>query len=324
MAILVIGLGSMGKRRVRDLLHLQKERVIGWDIREDRRLEVEERFGIQTYSFLEDAWQEKIGAVVISTPPDTHMQYAHLASDHRIPFFTEASVMVEGVWELIDKLKKVPSLVAAPSCTMRFHPAIAIMKDLVTRNVIGDRLFFHYHSGQYLPDWHPYEDYRSFYVSRRKTGGCREIVPFEWIWLTFVFGSIQAGKAVKTKVSNLDADIDDVYQMILHFADGTYGQVTVDVVSRIPTRNFSLTGEQGTITWNFFTPEVTLYLAKEKTSTTIEVLTGNRAFHYEDMYVEEMRAFLRALAGEQAFPHTYEEDFALLDMLEQIEMDANT
>jgi predicted dehydrogenase len=319
MSILVIGLGSMGKRRVRDLLHLQKDKVVGWDIREDRRLDAEKKFGICTFASLEDALQETPRAIVISTPPDLHMQYAHLACDLDIPFFTEASVTLDGVKELVDKVKQKPALVAAPSCTMRFHPAIAILKDLVSRRVVGDKAFFLYHSGQYLPDWHPYEDYRSYYVSRRETGGCREIVTFEWIWLTSIFGPIHSGIVDKAKVSSLEADIDDVYQMQLRFADGTYGQITVDVVSRIPTRKFAVIGDKGTINWDFFVPEINVYLGEEKRTTSIDVTTGDRFFQYEDMYVSEMKAFLQAINGERSFPHNFESDLVLLTFLQKSE-----
>lgn len=142
MSILVIGLGSMGKRRIRDLLYLQKDEVTGWDPRDDRRKEAEQRFGIRTFSSLEEAMREPIRAMVISTPPDTHMQYAHMAADRNIPFFTEASVTSEGMSSLIAKLSAAPQLLAAPSCTMMFHPAVSIIRDLVKQNAVGEKMFF--------------------------------------------------------------------------------------------------------------------------------------------------------------------------------------
>lgn len=319
MAFAVIGLGSMGKRRVRDLLTLTGKKVIGWDLRADRRREAEMKFGIDTYESLEEMLEEKLDAIIISTPPDKHMPYAHLAADLQVPFFTEASVPTDGMQELVEKLRKNPGLVAAPSCTMRFHPAVSLIQQLVAKKTVGEQSFFSYHSGQYLPDWHPYEDYRTFYVSKRDTGGCREIVPFEWMWLTSIFGPIQMGYAMKQKVSKLDADIDDVYQMIMKFEDGTQGHVTVDVVSRIPTRLFTLIGERGTLTWNFFSSEIEVFHGDSKQTTRYEVRSDDRPFQYEDMYLNEMRAFLGAISGEKPFPHDYEQDLALLVQLKSLE-----
>ena len=43
MKFLVIGLGSMGKRRVRNLQYLKAGEIIGFDLREDRCQETEKK-----------------------------------------------------------------------------------------------------------------------------------------------------------------------------------------------------------------------------------------------------------------------------------------
>ena len=53
MKFLVIGLGSMGKRRVRCLQALQYTDVVGFDPREDRRKEAENKFHIKTIKSLD-------------------------------------------------------------------------------------------------------------------------------------------------------------------------------------------------------------------------------------------------------------------------------
>jgi len=319
MSFLIIGLGSMGKRRIRDLLRLQNENVIGWDLRADRRMEAEKLYGIKTYPSLEEALTEDLHGIIISTPPDQHMKYAHLAADLNIPFFTEASVTIDGIPELIEKLKTRPNLVAAPSCTMLFHPAVEKIKELLNQNIVGKRYFFLLHTGQYLPDWHPYEDYRSFYVSKKETGGCKEIVPYEWIWLTSLFGSITNWVGTKEKISHLDTDIDDVYHMILSFSNGIKGQITIDVISRIYTRLIKIIGEEGTIICDFLTPKLTFYSGAEKKAIQYDLLYNNRPFQSEDMYIREINAFLHALTGQLPFPHTYEKDLALLQILHDLE-----
>ena len=49
MKLLVIGLGSMGKRRVRNFTALGDNEVAGFDLREDRCLEAAEKYGITTF-----------------------------------------------------------------------------------------------------------------------------------------------------------------------------------------------------------------------------------------------------------------------------------
>jgi len=79
LKILVVGLGSMGKRRIRNLQYLNQGVVIGFDPREDRCKEAFEKYGIKTFDDIAVALNEKPNAMVISTPPDLHMRYAKIA-----------------------------------------------------------------------------------------------------------------------------------------------------------------------------------------------------------------------------------------------------
>ena len=192
MKFLVIGLGSMGKRRVRNLLANGEKSIFGFDLREDRRKETEEKYGIKTYGNFEEAVKEqKIDAFSISVPPDKHMDYAHYAFEYGIHCFIEASVVDDNMKELINKSKTNKEIKICPSCTLRFHPAIKLIKKIIETGEIGGLSHFSYHSGQYLPDWHPWEKVTDYYVGNKETGGCREIVPFELTWLNWVFGDIE-------------------------------------------------------------------------------------------------------------------------------------
>lgn len=322
MKFLIVGLGSMGKRRIRNLLYLKAGEIIGFDVREDRRKEAEEKYGIKTFEEFENAMKEDPDALIISTPPDLHMKYAIIAARENKHFFTEASVLDQDIETLVALLREKREIVGAPSCTMRFHPAVRKIKELVKNNVIGRPLIFTYHSGQYLPDWHPWEDYRKFYVAKRETGGAREIVPFELVWLTWIFGDVKTISCFKAKVSNLDVDIDDVYQILLKFKTGVFGHLLVDVVSRYPTRYFRLLGEEGTIEWDWRKKSIRLYQANEKLWKNYTVDEGRPEKGYtvgEKMYIDEMRSFLRAIKGEEKYPYTFEEDWRILKLLYKAE-----
>ena len=105
----------------------------------------------------------------------------------RVPFFVEASVVDDGLVEIIAKTREM-NLLAAPSATLRFHPAISEIFRIVRGGRLGRISNVMLHSGQYLPDWHTYEPVSNYYVSDPATGGAREIVPFEMTWFTELFG----------------------------------------------------------------------------------------------------------------------------------------
>lgn len=319
MKILVVGLGSMGKRRIRNMKHLNAGEIFGFDPREDRRKEAVEKLGIETFEDFDVAMEQKFDAMVISTPPNLHMQFAKIAAERGIHFFTEAGISNKGVQEVID-ISAINNVVAAPSCTLRFHPSIKRMKKLVDYGHIGKILTFTYESGQYLPDWHPWEDYRTFYVSKRETGACREIVPFELTWVNWVMGNVTQVTAMKGKLSDLDCDIDDAYHLLMRYENGAIGHLLVDVLARAAVRNCRFIGTTGTLEWVASEKLVRHYDTETKSwaeypEPRAEIAEGYSEMSVEGMYIEEMDAFIQAAKGLGTYPHTYSEDLRILDVL---------
>lgn len=311
----------MGKRRVRNLQFLNAGEISAFDPREDRRAEASDKYGITTFSDFDEAMAAGPDALIISTPPDLHVGYAMAAANNNKHFFTEASVVDDGMDELIAVCSR-KNIVAAPSCTMRFHHSVRLIRDLIQAGAIGRILTFTYHSGQYLPDWHPWEDYRSYYVAKRQTGGCREIVPFELSWLVWAVGDVETVACFRGKLTSLDIDIDDVYQMLLRHRDGTLGHVQVDVVSRVPYRIGRFLSERGVIEWNWTDHRVRVFDASSGTWTEYEEPKGTVETGYiaaEDMYRDEMRAYIAAIRGEQPWGYTLTEDKNILSLLQEAE-----
>jgi hypothetical protein len=100
----------------------------------------------------------------------------------------EASVETYKDTIKLSNFEKSSQTMIFPSCTMKYFHGPKIIKNLIRQKTIGNVLNFNYQVGQYLPDWHPWENINNFYVSKKKTGACREIVPFELNWICGIFG----------------------------------------------------------------------------------------------------------------------------------------
>src|ERR1700756_4860926 len=147
MKILVIGLGSMGKRRIRNLLELGYKNILGFDPRKDRREEAYKKYRITTFSNLDTALEKNPNAMIISTPPDLHRKYAEIAINKNINFFMELNHSSKDLNKIIQKIKG-KSIVAVPSCTMRLHPIVKELKKILKKNSIGRILAIHHHNGR--------------------------------------------------------------------------------------------------------------------------------------------------------------------------------
>lgn len=322
MKFLQIGLGSMGKRRVRCLQALGYKDITAFDPKESRAKEAGKLYGIKTLPRLTKADIAAADGVLISTPPDRHLEYINACLAARKPAFIEASVILKGLPEAARRARAL-NVPMCPSCTLSFHPAIKLIKELVEGGRYGRFANFSYHSGQYLPDWHPWEKVKDFYVSKKETGGGREIVPFELTWLCEVFGLPVKVAACYGPTMDVGAAIDDTYALAMKFKRGI-GSLIVDVAARRAVRQFVVNLERGQIKWNWENKFLEIYDAKTGKLFRKPFSLGKAAKGYnknigEDMYIEEIRAFVRAARREKAFPNSLQNDIEVLKVLYRAE-----
>lgn len=327
MKFLVVGLGSMGKRRIRCLkaLGYPVTDIAGFDFRDDRQQEAARSYGINTFADFSVALRQfNPDALIISVPPDIHHEYMKAAIRARKPFFVEASV-VDTDMESITADAHAANVIAAPSSTLLFHPAIKAIAEIVKAQKLGKVSNVILHSGQYLPDWHTYEAVSDYYVSNPATGGGREIVPFELSWFVGVFGFPQriCGNFRKTIEIKGAECIDDTYNFLMDY--GTFlASITVDVVSRHATRRLLINGSEKQLVWDWDEQYIRLYSGDGSDFDTIHYDKGVASSGYnsnigETMYIDELKAFIDAVSESQPFVNTLENDHRVLKLLYAIE-----
>ncbi|MGD0283568.1 MAG: Gfo/Idh/MocA family oxidoreductase [Dissulfurispiraceae bacterium] len=316
---LIIGLGSMGKRRIRNLQALGHSSIVGFDARIDRRQEAEKLYGISTVA--ETRCISDCDAVIISTPPDLHTVYIRLAVEQGKPCFVELSLLVQDLPDL-EALAKERGVLVAPSCTFRFHPSIRLIKEFVNAGSFGRITNFVYHSGQYLPDWHPWENIRDFFVSKRETSGCKEILSFELHWLTEITGFPRSLSALRGTTVDFGIDMDDTVAVSLDY-ERCVGVLLIDVVSRFATRSLTMNLERGQIRWDRESKAVRVYNAESGQWVYYPEPAG-QAQHGagEQMYIEELRAFIAAAQGAAAYPLALSECIRILQLVGSSENNA--
>lgn len=310
----------MGKRRIRNLIANGEKNIVGFDIRADRIAEAKEKYGIKTMSTLSEMSPNDFDALIISTSPDAHGDYIHYALKHKKHFFIEHPTSDDGYREVM--ADKSPT-VKVPSCTFLFNPAIKTMQKILKEGHIGKVLAFQYHMGQYLPDWHPWEDYRDVYFSKKETGACREMFAFELIWLNSLVGAeIKEVRGTITKLTDLDMDADDTVIAAVTYDNNVRGTMLIDVISRKPFRTLRILGSEGVLEWERFDYAVKIWNVTTKKTKVIQIPNGNPEKGYvneEEMYIEEIHAFLSAIKGEAAYPHSFSENLVNVRAMQSLE-----
>ena len=312
----VIGLGSMGKRRVRDLTALGHE-VIGFDVRADRREAAASTFGVGCVETFADLAARGVDAVTVSTPPDQHVEYFERCFDARIPFFSEANVLVpRSAW--FAERQAASGVASFPSATWQFYPLFGVLKEQLAALPAGEIQTVHYHYGGYLPFWHPWEAYESFYAgSRKAVAAAREMVPFELEWMRWIFGPVRAVSGRFARRSDWRTDIDDTYLLTLEFESGLLATLNSEIHQVAPFRIGRVAARKTSFTLDMTAHELRRYDLATDTWKVLKPpgLRSLGSFDFEQTYLAEMRAFVDAVAGRKPFPKTWPEERHLSDVL---------
>jgi predicted dehydrogenase len=314
----------MGKRRIRCFQALGLEKLVGIDSRSDRREEAAQKYGVETYSSLEEATDAHgLHALCISVPPDLHRRFMEAAVVLRLPAFVEAGVVADGIREVAAEADRL-DVALVPSNTMVFHGAVKAVKRVLSSGRLGSISNVNHHTGNHLPSWHPWEPLTDHYASRREVGGAREMVAFELRWLSHLLGVPQRSAAMRAQtVMFTGADIDDTYCLLLDWGQAL-GVLVSDVVARPAIRRLSIVAENGQLVWDWTWGNVRVYDVEKERWDELPYDVGAAHPGYdanigERMYVEECAAFLDHIAGRSAFPNTFALDLQVLDVLYRAE-----
>ncbi len=295
---LVIGCGSIGQRHIANLVNLGIEKIHAFDVRSDRREEVESRFGIEVLGSLEAAWSRRPHIAVICAPTSFHLSLALQAAEQGCHLFIEKPLADR--WEGVERLLKIVKergLVSLVGCNLRFHPGLMTVKSLIDAGSIGEGLAARVEVGQYLPDWHPWEDYRSGYSARQDLGGGVILDAIHEIdYVRWLLGEAAAVNCFAAKLSRLDIDTEDTAAIWLRLASGAIAELHMDYIQRAYSRSCRIIGGAGTIHWDYPAQRVRWFSVVSGRWRTVRNPPG---WEPNEMYLDEMRHFINCLLGKE-------------------------
>ncbi len=323
---LLVGFGSMGKRRARLLSEIDPDiKLTVVDSSAERR-EQASGLGYNVFEDLNNALS--VGgytASLICSAPLTHPEITKKLLENGLCVFSELNLTDECYPELCE-LAKNSGLLWFNSNTMLYRREI--VRIIEHRKEFSSPVCYRYHIGQYLPDWHPWESYKNFFVGDKRTSGIREILAIELAWLIEAFGSAEVLNVQRRRLSSLEIEYDDTAFITLLHADGTLGTLLTDVVSPKPVRDFELFGEGLHLFWEGSPTTLSSYDIDKKEKVNIplyENATQLKSYSdniVEDAYRDELNNFIASLDGNESPKYSYEHNLEVLETIEIIERDA--
>jgi predicted dehydrogenase len=308
MKTLIAGLGSIGRRHFRNLVALGERDIILYRTHH-ATLPDDELAGFPVETDLAVALKKhQPDAVVVANPTALHMDVAIPAAKAGCTILLEKPVAesLERVRELESALR-IGGGQLLVGFQFRFHPTLKKATELINTGAMGEILTVHAHWGEYLPDWHPWEDYRKSYAARSDLGGGVIVTlthPLDYLrWLV---GEVEALWSFNAHVSPLEVGVEDVAEIGLHFKNGAIGGVHLNYVQRPPTHRLEIVGTAGTLRWD--NADGILKLTRipnpfgtrgaQQSIPIVEQITPPAGFERNDMFVDLMRHFIAMVRGE--------------------------
>jgi len=312
MRVLFCGLGGIGQRHLRNLrrivppevLEIHAYRVLGRNkkLRDDLSIEADrsivDDYDIIVHSDMAQALGASPQAVFICNPSSLHTDLALQAAGAGAHIFIEKPVAdtLRGLEELQELVER-RQLVCCVGYNFRFHPALARIKELIVRGQFGNLLAANFEIGEYLPNWHRYEDYRTMYASRADLGGgviLSQIHEMDLIY--WFFGLPSTIYTLGGKLSSLEVDVEDCASSLIQ-NEGALGSFPItlhqDYLQRPPVRRFKVVGDEGLAVVDLIQNHLTVWNAE---GDTIERWDGSN-FQRNDMFLAQMQHFLDCVSG---------------------------
>ena len=323
MKILIAGLGSIGRRHLRNLLALGEQDILLYRTHQST-LPDDELAPFPVESELEAALAHQPDAVIVSNPTALHLDVAIPAAEAGCHLLLEKPI-TDRMDDRVNTLNKIVAdkkLQVLVGYQFRFHPVLAQIKALLQTGTLGKPLSVCAHWGEYLPGWHPWEDYRQGYAARKDLGGgvvntlCHPLDYLRWL-----FGEVDSLSAMTGQVSQLELDVEDVAEVLLKFRSGIIGTVHLDYFQRPPSHWLEINTENGYIRWDNASGEARVYSVQGETWQT---LTPPQGFERNQLFMEETRHFLALIRGEEASRCSLMDGIRSLQMTEAVHASASS
>jgi predicted dehydrogenase len=293
---MIAGAGSIGRRHLRNLLALGERDILLFRTRQST-LPDEELSAFPVEVELSAALAQGPRAVIVSNPTSLHLNVAIPAVRDGCHLLLEKPVShsMDRIVEL-EQTARLSEAKILVGYQFRFHPGLQTISELLVNEAIGKPLSVRAHWGEYLPGWHPWEDYRQSYSARTDLGGGVILTlshPLDY--LSWFFGPVESLWAFAGKLGSLDLQVEDTAEIGLSFCNGTLGSVHLDYNQRPPSHQLEIIGTNGTIKWDNADGSVCVYRQGGK---DWEVIRPPQGFERNELFLAQMRHFLSVARGE--------------------------
>jgi len=300
---LVIGAGSIGQRHIRNLRKIGIRIIVALRSKKGHYKKLPKELSVIEVDNWEDAIAENPDIAIISNPSSLHVETARKVVNYVKGVFIEKPISdsTNECQNLIDIFneKKVVSFVGY---NMMFHPIIENIIKFYNENDVGEVVNIQSQVGQWLPDWHPYEDYKNAYYARKDLGGGVALTLIHEIHLAIELAGFPT--SVVGEISGydeLELEVDVCSDLMIKHKSGAVSQIHLDYLQQPFHRSGLITFKTGWLAYDFTKME----LIGQKKSNDIRTIWSDKNYDNNQAYIDQMSKFVR-FVEEGRLKHDYD------------------
>ncbi len=287
------GLGSIGLRHLQVLNEIGKFEIAAYRTKKGmKKIPADIENKIKYFNNEIDAFAWNPNFMIISNPTNLHLEYIVKSIDHKIDALIEKPVANDfnKVKEVKDRIKKRNNKIYI-GYNLRFHPIVTKIKEIIDSGKFGKVLKAELYVGEYLPFWHPYEDYRKSYAAKKELGGgVLRTLSHEIDLGQYWFGEYKKIFAKVLKISDLDINVDDSTDIFAEMKNRIILKISMDYLNPLGIRKGEIFFEKGLLKYNFLKKEIIFIDYKNKEN---KILLRIDYYDFNEQYRFQMENFLK-------------------------------
>jgi predicted dehydrogenase len=296
MKFLIAGFGSIGRRHFRNLKALGQNDLVLFRSGKSQ-LPDEELTGYVVEQDIAAALAHKPNAVIVANPTSLHLDVAIPAAQAGCHILLEKPLSdnMDRVEELRTTVQSSGSRVLV-GFQYRFHPGLQKVREILNAGELGKPISAQSHWGEYLPDWHPWEDYRNGYSARGDLGGGVVLTlshPFDY--LRWLFGEVDFVSGTVQRSGQLDIDVEDYADGTLEFVNDLVIKVHLDYLERPASHWLEVECSTGSMRWDAITGNLNVEHSDGRPSVDYPVPNG---FDRNDLFLDQTHHFVEVVKGD--------------------------
>jgi len=300
---LIIGAGSIGQRHISNLKRIGVDNIVALRSKKGHFKKLAEELKVIEVNNWEEAIANNPDIAIISNPTSLHVETARKVVNHVKGIFIEKplSDSINECQHLIDIMnkKKVTSFIGH---NMMFHPIVKNIIKFYNQNDIGEVVNIQCQVGQWLPDWHPYEDYKHAYYARKDLGGGVALTLIHEIHLALELAGLPVSVVGEvSKYNKLDLEVDVCSDLMIKHDMGAVSQIHLDYIQQPSHRSGLITFEMGWLSYDFTRME----LIGQRKDGDVHVIWSDKNYDYNQQYIDQVVEFIR-FVEEGRLKHKYD------------------